>query len=124
MEQIKVMVSEASDIWIKLLRQYVETDPDMVMCGEANSGMSCIMEAEDAEPDVIILGYDPSESMPPEEVIRQLNEVVPNAKIVLAVDQKDRNNVERSIGRGIHEFLLKPYNKEKVTKVIKRCMQE
>ena len=124
MEQIKVMVSEASDIWIKLLRQYVEKDSDMVMCGEANNGMSCIMEAEDAEPDVIILGYDPNESMPPEEVIRQLNAVVPNAKIVLAVDQKDRNNVERSIGRGIHEFLLKPYNRDKVTKVIKRCMQE
>jgi len=124
MEQIKVMVSEATDIWVQLLKQYVESDPDMVVCGESNSGMVCIMEAEDAEPDVIVLGYNPIETMPPEEIIRQLNAIVPDAKIILSVDRKDKQNIERSIGRGIHEFLLKPYNKEKVTKLIKRCINE
>ena len=122
-KKIKVLVADDSEIWIKMLTSFISSDEELELVGEVASSVGCIIMAEEASPDVVIIGYDRKSTMEAKEIVRQLHAILPNVKVILCADQMDKESVETTIGRGIDEFVIKPYNGQKIIRLIKRCMR-
>ena len=120
--KIKVLAADDSAVWNRMLISYIEANPEIELAGEVNSSVGCIIVAEEASPDVVVLGYDRKASMEPKEIIRQLRAILPEVKVILCADQIDKASIENTIGRGMDEFAIKPYNSQQIIRLIKRSV--
>jgi len=101
----------------KLLRHLVEELKDCVVVGEGSNGYDAINQARMHKPDVMMLDV----SMPllnGSDAVSEVLKASPKTKIVMVTALGQQTMVVDAIRQGAKDFLTKPYDKDKVHRVI------
>jgi two-component system LytT family response regulator len=112
----KVLLIDDESAGRKLIKQYLENYPELVLIGEANNGVDAIKAANEFKPDLLFLDIQ-MPGMNGFEVLTHLNEI-PQVIFSTAYDQYALKAFE------VHavDYLLKPYTKERFQEAVQRVL--
>ncbi len=121
MKKKKVLiVDDAKFIREKLKEIFEELDFDIV--GEAFDGDSAVNLYEELKPDLITMDI----VMPNKngiDAIREILEKDPDAKIVVITTLGQENVVVEALEAGAEDFIVKPFSREDIKKVVKKLFR-
>ncbi|MBP6997032.1 MAG: response regulator transcription factor [Phycicoccus sp.] len=117
-EQIRVMVVDDHDLYRRGLCAVVETQPDLVVVGEASSGPAAVKVALATSPDIILMdvrmpGVDGIETC------RQLLAEVPTVKVLMLTMSDDEDDLFEALRAGASGYLLKSLNADEVAVAVR-----
>jgi len=114
----KVLLVDDESAGRKLIRQYLENYPELVLVGEVNNGVDAIKAAEEFKPDLLFLDIQ-MPGMNGFEVLTHLKEI-PQIIFSTAYDQYALKAFE------VHavDYLLKPYTKERFHQAVQRILND
>jgi two-component system NarL family response regulator len=103
---IRVLIVDDHPVVRLGLRAMVETQPDMVVVGEAGDGPSSLRLFEQQQPDVTLMDLRmPGESGP--EVITRIRGRWPDARIIVLTSFDGDEDIFRAVKAGARGYLLK-----------------
>ncbi len=104
--RLRVMIADDHRMFRQGLRQILETQPDMVVVGEAGDGLEAVESAVRLRPDVALVDIN-MPGMDGVAAIREITERCPKARcIVITMYRRDRYLFE-AIKAGAYGYLLK-----------------
>ena len=113
----KVIIVDDESAGRKLIREYLEDYPELVLMGKANNGVDAIKAIREFEPDLVFLDIQ-MPGMSGFEVLTHLDEI-PQIIFSTAYDQYALRAFE------VHavDYLLKPYTKERFHEAVQRVLK-
>lgn len=102
----RILLVDDNDIMRELVRLFIESHPDLKVCGEAADGVEGIDKGEELKPDLIVVDF----LMPRINGLQtasRLREVVPNTPIILLTLYKDAIPVPMARAAGVTSILSK-----------------
>ncbi len=113
----KVVIVDDETSGRKLIKEYLQAFPDLIVVGEANNGVDAIKVINEFKPDLIFLDIQ-MPGLTGFEVLAHLEEI-PNIIFSTAYDQYALKAFE------VHavDYLLKPYTKERFKAAVERLDQ-
>ncbi|MFL6557663.1 MAG: response regulator [Bacillus sp. (in: firmicutes)] len=117
MNKIKVAIAEddfrIADIHEKFLKKYKEID----VVGKSLNGEQTLQILTEKTPDLLILDvYMPD--MLGSDLLPIIRERFPKVSIIMITAATDKAFVEKALGYGVENYLIKPVNREKFDEVI------
>ena len=103
---IKVLLADDHSIVREGLRALLESEKDIEVIGEAETGRDVLILAVKLKPDIILMDI----AMPllnGMEATRQLKTLAPNSKVLVLSAHSDAAYVEKMLGLGIRGYLIK-----------------
>ncbi|MGQ9532771.1 MAG: response regulator [Desulfotomaculales bacterium] len=91
------------------------------VAGEAASAEEAVWLYPDLRPDVVLMDVT-MPGMGGVEGVRALRRVDPNAKIIMCSAMGQRELVLQAIAAGARDFVVKPFNEERLVGAIKRVL--
>ncbi len=105
-EEIRILCADDHAVVREGLRALIDTEPGMVLIGEAADGSEALEKARELDPDVILLDL----VMPRQggiEAIGEIKRLVPGARILVLTSFAEDDKVFPAIKAGAHGYLLK-----------------
>lgn len=102
----RILVVDDFAAWRRFLDTLLTVTPEWQIHGEAASGTEAIAKAQELQPDLVLLDIDLPD-INGLEVARQLQVVVPNAKIVFLTTESSSHFVNAALKTGALGYLLK-----------------
>jgi DNA-binding NarL/FixJ family response regulator len=106
MKRITILLVEDHTVVREGFRKLLESEGDIELVGEAQTGREGVEMAKKLRPDVVVMDV----AMPQLnglEATRQIHKAVPNAKVLILSAHSDDAYVEQAIDRGAAGYLLK-----------------
>lgn len=106
MEQIRILVVDDHRVMREGLRALLETEKDITVVGEAETGRQAVQLAKQLKPSVVIMDI----AMPMLnglEATRQITRDVPTTKILVLSAYSDGPSVQKAVEAGAAGYLLK-----------------
>lgn len=100
------------------LRGMLTAEPDLVVCGEADSGAAAVALAEETRPDVILMDL----RMPGGDgvtAIEQILACVPTTRIVVVTTFETDTDILRAVAAGATGYLLKDFLSTELTAAVR-----
>jgi DNA-binding NarL/FixJ family response regulator len=122
-QQAGVLICDDNQAMRALLRVVVEQRPTLRVVGEAADGHDAIREATRLQPDVILLDL----AMPRRtglEVLPELRQIAPEAKIIVFSGFSTASVAEGAIDLGAVRFLTKGADPEAISNAIEEVVAE
>jgi len=110
-----LVVDDAAFMRIMLRNILVEAGHEVT--GEAENGVQAVQKYKELQPDLVTMDI----TMPEMNGIEAVKEIVsydPNAKVMMCSAMGQQSMVLETIKAGAKDFLVKPFNKEKVVESI------
>lgn len=104
--QKRILLVDDNDLTRELVRLFIESQPDLKVCGEAKDGVEGIDKGGELKPDLIVVDF----LMPRINGLQtasRLREVVPNTPIILLTLYKDAIPVPMARAAGVTSMLSK-----------------
>lgn len=111
-KNISILLVDDNDVTREVLRVVLRSEGYHVV-GEATDGGSGLEMALKLKPNIILLDV----VMPKVsglEILPRLKELVPDSRVLLVTGNKDQETVTEAVRAGIHGFILKPFNAQKI----------
>ncbi len=105
-EEIRVLTADDHAVVREGLRALIDTEPGMVLVGEASDGVEAVRKAQLLDPDVVLLDL----VMPRKsgiEAIGEIKKAAPSARILVLTSFAEDDKVFPAIKAGAHGYLLK-----------------
>jgi two-component system nitrate/nitrite response regulator NarL len=102
----RILIVDDSDSIRGLVREFLESQPNFEVCGEAVDGLEGIEKSIELNPDLIVLDYSLPE-MNGLQVAVLLHEMVPNTPIILFTFYKDVIPVRMAQASGVTSIISK-----------------
>ena len=105
-EAIRILTADDHAVVREGLRALIETEPGMVLVGEASDGVEAVRKARLLDPAVVLLDL----VMPRKggiEAIGEIREAAPSARILVLTSFAEDDKVFPAIKAGAHGYLLK-----------------
>jgi len=118
MEEIRVLIADDHTLFRKGVRQMVDAEKDMVVVGEAASGIEALEQARSLVPDVVLMDI----AMPDLdgiEATRTLCREMPHLGIVFVTMFEDDEFVFRGLQAGGRGYILKDADPETMLRAIR-----
>jgi DNA-binding NtrC family response regulator len=115
----KILVCDDEEGIRESLKLILEKDYDVVF---AESGDDAIMKMKASPMDMVILDI----KMPKKdglETLKELKKINPPAKVIIATGYKSVETAQEAIRLGAADYVVKPFDREKITKVVQRFCQ-
>ncbi|MBD3174364.1 MAG: response regulator [Armatimonadia bacterium] len=93
------------------------------ICGEAENGEEAVAKYHELKPDVVTMDI----TMPKMDGIAAVKEILstdPDAKIIMCTAMGQKNMVLEAIQAGAKDFIVKPFQPERVTEGIQKVLGE
>jgi DNA-binding NarL/FixJ family response regulator len=122
MKRITVLLAEDHEIVREGFRKLLESECDIEVVGEAQTGRQAVAMARKLRPAVIVMDI----AMPllnGLEAARQILEAVPETKVLILSAHSDDAYVERAIESGVAGFLLKQTSSHELSKAIREVQK-
>jgi DNA-binding NarL/FixJ family response regulator len=122
MGTIRVMLVEASDLFLQVTIGFLEQREDLAIVGTARSGREALDQTPQLEPDVILLDL----KMPDRsgfEVLTQLRAMLPTAGIIILTLYDFEAYRKVALANGADEFITKDKLFTELPLAIKRVVQ-
>ncbi|MBN1467112.1 MAG: response regulator [Fusobacteriaceae bacterium] len=111
-----VIIVDDSCFTRRVINKFLEED--FVIIGEAKDGVEAIEIYKKLKPEIITIDLI-MEKMDGLTAAKEILEFDKNAKIVLISSMGQKNYVDNSIKIGVKDFLVKPFSREKLLKVLR-----
>ncbi|MBC3931039.1 response regulator [Undibacterium curvum] len=111
-KNVSILLIDDNDITREVLRVVLRGEGYNVV-GEATDGGSGLEMALKLRPDIILLDV----VMPKIsglEILPKMKDLVPEARILMVTANKDQETVSEAVKAGIHGFIVKPFNAQKI----------
>ncbi len=117
----RILIADDSGSVRNALRAFLETDPDIEVCGEAVDGLQALEEADKCKPDLVVLDLG-MPKMNGAEVASILKKRMPQIKIILFT-LYDRN-ISRALAGALHvdAVLSKPNGMGELVELVKSLL--
>lgn len=115
----KIIIADDDPVAIKLLSAILTSEENLVIIKTVDNGRAAVEAVAAEKPDIICLDIN----MPGgtgTEVIPDIIEVHPEIKIIMISGCATMNLVNLSIDKGAKDFIIKPFDYEKVMAIVSR----
>jgi DNA-binding NarL/FixJ family response regulator len=102
----RIMVVDDHPILRFGIRQLVEAEPDLRICGEADSVNRALELANDLKPDVALVDLSLAESSGL-SLIRELRELLPDLRVLVLSMHEETHFAERALRAGARGYIMK-----------------
>ncbi len=103
-------------------RRIIETDPNMIIVGEASTGKEAIAIAVAVAPDIVLMDIEMERSDSGISAAREIHAADPSIRIIVLTIHKDENTVLAAFQAGIVDFLIKDQASESLVEAIRLSM--
>ena len=114
---IRTLIVDDEPVARQILREELETFPDIMIAGEAENGSQALQKISELHPDLVFLDLQ-MPVMSGFEVVRNLNGPSPPAVVI--VTAFDQHAIE-AFERGAIDYLLKPISEARLHKAVERA---
>ena len=117
-DKIRVALADDHPIVLAGLRNLIETEADLELVGEGNSGQSALKLIRDRQPDVAIIDI----SMPEINGItlaRRLAEDCPGVRVIILTLYEERSFLKQALAAGVKGYVLKRSAAENLVSAIR-----
>lgn len=117
-DKIRVALADDHPIVLAGLRNLIETEADLELVGEANSGQSALKLIRDRQPDVAVIDI----SMPEINGItlaRRLAEDCPGVCVIILTLYEERSFLKQALAAGVKGYVLKRSAAENLVSAIR-----
>ncbi len=121
-EEIRVLIVDDHAVVREGLRALISYEPGMTVVGEAEDGIEAMFKAREHQPDVVLLDL----VMPRQDglaTINQLQEELPDARILVLTSYAEDDKVFMAIKSGALGYLLKDSAPDELLKAIREVNQ-
>lgn len=119
---ITVLLVDDHEVVRQGVRFFLETRPEFVVAGEADSGMAAVKMAEEFIPDVVLMDLVMPE-MNGVEATRRVKDISPRSQIVVLTSHYDDEHIFPALQAGAISYLLKDVRMEELAAAIQRAAQ-
>jgi two-component system chemotaxis response regulator CheY len=115
--RISVLIADDHTIVRSGVRLLLNAEAEFQVVGEARDGLEAVKLAEELHPDVVLMDI----SMPEIDglaALRVIREQDPHARVVMLSALGQESAVVEAITAGASDFLIKPFERERVLNVI------
>lgn len=117
-EEIRVLTADDHAVVREGLRALIDTEPGMVLVGEAADGAEAVRKARGLDPDVVLLDL----VMPKKsgiDAIGDIKQAAPSARILVLTSFAEDDKVFPAIKAGAHGYLLKDTSPDELLRAIR-----
>lgn len=121
MAKKRVLIVDDALFMRKMLRGILEEDGFEVVA-EAADGAEAVLTYRDVRPDIVTLDI----IMPVKNGIEALREIMvidPGARVVICSAVGQESLVQKAQGGGARDFILKPFNPDRVKEIIRKVAE-
>jgi DNA-binding NarL/FixJ family response regulator len=118
----RVFLVDDHPIVLKGFRMLFGLEPDMAICGEADSVNTALEKMLTLRPDVAVVDLSLKDSNGL-ELIKQLRQLAPTIRLLVFTMRDEAIYVERTLGAGAHGYITKEEGPEKVIEAVRALMQ-
>lgn len=118
MNEIRLMLVDDHDVVRTGLKSYLESQPGLIVVGEADSGEAALLLAPDICPDVIVMDIT-MPKMDGLEATRRLVEICPEIKILALTVHEDRQYLFEMLAAGASGYVTKQAAAEELVEAIR-----
>ena len=108
--------------FMRMIIKNILTDSGYQVIGEAENGIEAIEMYNEAMPDLVIMDI----TMPEMDGIEAVKEIIKqdsNARIVMCSAMGQQEMVIESIEAGAKDFIVKPFQSERVVEAVRKVME-
>jgi DNA-binding NarL/FixJ family response regulator len=105
-EKIRILLADDHQILREGLKYILDTQPDMIVAGEASDGRQAVREAKRINPDVLIMDIAMPE-LNGIEAARQILAVSPSIKIIILSMHYSTEHIYQALQAGAKGFVIK-----------------
>jgi PAS domain S-box-containing protein len=120
--EIRVVLVDDHRLMRQGLARLLNTEPDIVVVGEASTGSAAIDLVRETKPSVVLMDISMPE-MDGIEATRRIHEQMPEIKIIALSMFNEGNQAEAIMAAGALKYLTKSGPSEAVISAIRNCMQ-
>jgi len=116
--RIRILTADDHAVVREGLRALIDTEPGMVLVGEAADGAEAVQKAQSLEPDVVLLDL----VMPRKsglEAIGEIKRTMPSTRILVLTSFAEDDKVFPAIKAGAHGYLLKDASPHELLQAIR-----
>ena len=106
MEPTRVLLADEKEIFREGLARVLEEQGQLEVVSQCSNGRQAIEQANNTEPDIILMDTKISECGST-EATQRINESCPKAKVVMLTDSKNEEDLFSAIGSGATGYLAK-----------------
>lgn len=121
-KELRVIVVDDDFMIVRLHQNFVESLPGFTVVGTATTGTETLALVEELKPDLLLLDvYLPDQSGI--EILGALRSTVQSCDVVLITASKELRVVEEGLRLGIFDYLIKPFNLERLAVSLRKYAQ-
>lgn len=118
MEKIKILVADDLEIHRRRLERLIKDQKDLQLVGAAQSGYEAVMMAAIEKPNIILMDIQMETAMAGVDAAKQINDKLPDIKIIILTIHKDDSIVFAAFQTGIVDYILKTASDEEILDAI------
>lgn len=106
---IRIVVADDNRDFVEILKEYIQSQEDMVLVGTAYNGQKALDQIYENTPDVVVLDL----IMPHLDglgVLEKMNTFVPKPKVIILTAFGHEQMTQRAVSLGADYFVLKPFD--------------
>lgn len=119
MNEIKILIADDLEIHRKRLERLIKVQKDMELVECAKSGYEVVMMAALYKPDVILMDIQMEHNLAGIEAAKQINEKLPDIKIIMLTIHKDDNVVFAAFQTGVVDYIIKTCEDDEILDAIR-----
>ncbi len=117
---ISVLIVDDHALVRRGIRAFLDSQPDLTVCGEAQSGQEAIQLAAEQAPDVILMDLL-MPGMDGVEATRQLKRVSPRTQVIILTSYHEDEHIFPAIRAGALSYILKDVRPEELAEAIRKA---
>ena len=106
MHDVRVYLIDDHPVVRRALARVIESEPGMTVVGQAGTAMEALRDTRTCSPDLLLVDLNLPDRDGP-ELIAELREALPDAKLVVVSGYDDEYRVAQALRAGAHGYLLK-----------------
>lgn len=122
MEEIRVLLVDASDISRENIRRLLKGEREVAVIGEARDGVEAIKKVKGLTPDIVLMDIN----IPKMDGISATEKIYlehPGCAVIIMSEETDQEYIRKAMMAGARDFQIKPFNGEVLIENIKRVYQ-
>ncbi len=109
--------------FIRMMLKDILSKNGFEIVGQAENGLKAIDEYKDLKPDLVLMDITMPE-LNGVEATKKIREMDPGARIVICSALAQAQTVLEAIQAGARDYIVKPFEEEKVIRIINKCLKD